>query len=109
MNRMTERVRWRVTLDQLCHLCDANPYTLEYWAALGALGPRWKEPRNSGKWRHITREAADRAVLMSRIVKAGVEPWRAAQIASTHQHGDTTPLTVTIGEVQIQVSREELP
>jgi hypothetical protein len=46
---------------------------------------------------------------MSRIVRAGVEPWRAAQIASTHQHGETDPLTVTLGEVRIDVSRENLP
>lgn len=79
----TERVRWRMTLEELCHRVKARPQDLEEWARLGALGPRWKETTEN-KWRHITRAAARRAVVMRAMLTAGLEPSEAALVADEH-------------------------
>lgn len=103
------RVRWRMTYQELLYLTRTRPDMLEHWATLGALGPRWKEPRDRGKWRHVTRECAQRAVIMSRLVQAGVLPERAAEISANHTLKDETDLVVTTGPVTVQVRRDDLP
>lgn len=104
-----ERVRWRITLDQLAHLCGVPAGDLTYWASLGAFGPRYAEKRDQGFGRHITREAAQCAVLMSRLIKAGIRAEEAAQMACIHRVGDTSPLIIKRGGVTFEVSREVLP
>jgi len=109
MSDAKARVRWRMTLDELAYATKVSPITLEEWAQLGAYGPRWKENRDRGKWRHITREVAQRAVVMSRLVRAGLTTITAADIARTHEVGDDMPLYAHQGEVTLIVKRNDLP
>ena len=106
---MTERIRWRYTLDQLCHSARTTPATLDHWASLGAFGPRWQERRERGKWRHITRDVADRAVLMGRLTRSGISDELACRIVMTHKHGPTSDLVFSDNDVHVTVSREGLP
>lgn len=80
------RQRWRMSLDELCHVTNADVQTLERWSALGALGSRWRQRRDQGKWRHITREVARRAVIMSRLVAAGIAEEPASRMAMTYYY-----------------------
>jgi myo-inositol catabolism protein IolC len=106
---MTERVRWRMTLDELCHAARTTPQELERWRALGVFGDRWKEPRDRGVWRHITKLVAHRAVLMRTLLSVGLTVETAARIARTHEVKDRDlPLTVTATGIQIQVARDKL-
>lgn len=102
------RVRWRITLDELCHKAKATPQALDHWAEIGALGPRWRENRDRGKWRHITREVAQRAVIMSHLLQAGIDKQVAAKLAATHERGDDTPLIAKNKSVQIIVWRSNI-
>jgi len=107
---VTERaVRWRLTLDQLCHAARVTPMQLDDWAALGAFGPRWRERRERGRWRHIDRDTADRAVLMSRLTRTGISDELACRIVLQHSHGPTHELVHEENDVLIRVSREGLP
>lgn len=106
---MSGRVRWRITLDELAHMCKVPAGDVSYWAELGALGPRYSEPRDQGLGRHITREAAQRAVIMSRLIHAGVRAEEAAQISSLHNVKETGELAVTRNGVQIRIDRTDLP
>lgn len=103
------RIRWRMTLDELCYVTKASPNLVEQWAQLGAYGPRWKEKRDRGKYRHVTREMAQRCVIMSRLVQAGMKPEAAARIAVEHTLRDTDPLIARLGPIQITINREDLP
>ena len=106
------RQRWRMPLDQLAYLCKVDVYTLNTWASDGALGRKYIDQRSGGgsRWRHITREMAQRAVLMSRLTRAGVGAAAAARVAETHNVGEVTDLIVKIGtDVEVRVSREDLP
>lgn len=69
-----------MTLDELCHRARARPADLEEWAALGALGPSWRETTEN-KWRHITKNCATRAIVMRHLVDSGLRPGEAARIA----------------------------
>lgn len=107
-----DRIRWRMTLDELVHACGVRLPELEHWAEIGGLGDRWREPRNQGKWRHITREAAQRAVLMSRMVKAGMTPEAAAVVArehAVHRGSEPAPMMARRPGVTFLVSRDNLP
>lgn len=98
-----------MTLDELCYRVKCRPVDLERWAELGAFGPRWKEPRDRGKWRHITRDTAQRAVVMAHLVKIGLQEPDAARFASLHEKRDATkPLVISMDGVEIIVRREEL-
>lgn len=61
-----------MTLDELAFKCHVSAATLDRWADLGALGPQFQERRVNGRWRHITKDVARRAILLSRIVETGV-------------------------------------
>jgi Fe2+ transport system protein FeoA len=98
-----------MTLDELCFLTARSPVDLERWAQLGAFGLRWKEPRDRGKWRHISRATAQRAVIMERLVQLGIDEEHSAAIASTHEVKDKDkPLDVTIRGVTLTVHRADL-
>ena len=79
---MTERARWRMTLQELCHRVDARPQDLVDWARLGALGPAWQETTEN-KWRHITKKVANRAIVMRYLLDAGLAEELAARIADS--------------------------
>lgn len=105
---MQKTVKWRMTLQELCYLTKATPPELDEWAELGALGPRWKEPRDRGRWRHISREAAQRAVIMRHLLDMGLQPRTAAAIASVHQRGDLSDLHATMSGVEVRIKRSEI-
>lgn len=73
-----------MTFDELCYTVRRKPDELERWAALGALGNRWREPRDRGKWRHMTKDTAGRVIIMDRLVLAGIDEESAAKIASSY-------------------------
>lgn len=77
---MSDRVRWRMTLDELCHRARTTPQELNEWAALGAFGPAWQQSTEN-KWRHITKAVARRAIVMRYILDNHVEPRPAAMMA----------------------------
>lgn len=77
---MAERVRWRMTLEELCWRVKATPQELNEWAALGAFGPAWAETTEN-KWRHITKAVARRAIVMRYLLDRHIEPLPAAMMA----------------------------
>ena len=100
------KTRWRMTLDELAHCCGVSVHRIDDWAMLGAFGPRYRERQNSGWHRHITRELAQRAVIMARLISAGLRADIAAAAASQHQVGDESTLTVqNSGGVYVMVNR----
>lgn len=104
------RQRWRITLDELAYQCGVPASEVQRWADIGALGSRYAEGRDQGFGRHITREAAQRAVLMARLTQSGVNVNRAARITVSHTVRETDPLTVDVGQgVKIIVDRSDLP
>ena len=108
----TPRVRWRMTLQELCHRTGATPADLERWARLGALGPRWKETTEN-RWRHITRAAATRAVIMRRLVDTGMTEEAAAGVADssadTLMRGDKLTLLTRAGRMTLDPALLDLP
>lgn len=104
------RPRWRMTLDELCTRCNCYPNDLERLAHLGAFGDRWREPRDRGKWRHISREVAQRAVLCSRLISAGLTEESASQVSRLHTLRTTSPLIVeTPRGITLTINRDDLP
>jgi methyl coenzyme M reductase subunit C len=100
-----------MTLDELCYSVRRTPVDLERWAELGALGDRMKEPRDRGKWRHITKDTAGRTIIMDRLVQAGLDEERAASIARTYVRRDHWPsdkIRTTVRGVQVVVDLAEL-
>jgi len=98
-----------MTLDELCFATKRSPADLERWAQLGALGDRWKEPRNSGKWRHITKDVAGRAIIMERLVQLGISEERAAPVASHYEKKRAEGTIVsTVRGVRLEINLEEL-
>lgn len=105
-----KRPRWRMTLDELCYVAKVNVKTFDTWADAGLLGKRLASRPDKGRGRHITRETAQRTVLVARLVAAGVHPDVAGCVAAGHKTGDNTPLVAALpGGVQVTVSREDLP
>jgi len=98
-----------MTFDELCYACKVRPPTIDRWAELGAFGPRLKEPRDRGWHRHVTRELAQRAVIMSRLVKLGLDEHVAAELAVMHQLGETDEITFPADNASITVRRDNLP
>jgi hypothetical protein len=80
-----------MTLGELCYTVRRTPADLECWAMLGALGDRWREPRDHGRWRHITKDVAARAIIMDKLLLAGVSQETAAHIAGTYVRKDHWP------------------
>jgi DNA-binding transcriptional MerR regulator len=76
-----------MSLSALCVRCGVPPQTLHAWAAAGAFGPAW-QTHVEGKWRHMDREMARRAVWMSHFVKTGFPLDRAVEL--TGQAADLT-------------------
>lgn len=109
MTNDAERVRWRMTFDQLCYECRTTPPVVDRWAELGAFGPRLKEPRDRGWHRHVSREVAQRAVIMSRLIKFGLNERVAAELASLHELGETEPMIYTGNNASITIRRDNLP
>lgn len=109
---MTEqkRERWRMTLDELCYAAKIDVKTFDAWADAGLLGKRLASRPDQGRGRHITRETAQRTVLVARMVVSGVRPDIAGCVASGHKTGDTTPLVANLpGGIDMTISREDLP
>lgn len=112
VTRMAEpRERWRITLDELCYAAQITPVVFQAWAEAGYLGSRLRSlPSQGGRGRHITRETAQRTVLMARLVQAGLTPEAASHVATTHQVGNDEPLRVSLtSQAAITVSRDDLP
>ena len=108
--QVTERVRWRITLDQLLLEAKIDAKTFDAWADAGYLGSRLRERPNQGRGRHITRVTAQKTVLVARLVHAGISPMMAGHIASNHSLKDTTPLTIDTGHgVTVTIDRSDLP
>ncbi len=106
---MRER-RWRTTVDEVCHLAGITYPELLRWAALGVLGPRRQERPQGGYGRHWTREETQRAVLVGRMVRAGLALEVAGKVASTHELGSCDVLEYLLSEgVSVTVSRVNLP
>lgn len=88
------RTRWRITLNELCYRCKITSVTLDKWAMMGVFGPRYKERRDRGWHRNITRTQAQQAVIMRALLDAGVHPEIAAQTASKHEVNDKSSLVI---------------
>lgn len=98
-----------MTLDELCYTVRRTPIDLERWAALGALGDRWKEPRDRGKWRHISKDAAGRAIIMERLVAIGLKEERAAKLACHYERKTSTGVfEAEMNGIRITVKLDEL-
>lgn len=107
---MADRVRWRITLDQLLHATGVTGAELDRWRRAGYLGARVAEGADQGFGRHITREVAQRAVLMARCVDAGITEEVAARLVADHVPRDNQPIVAKMSDtVTIKVSKEGLP
>ena len=108
---MTEpRERWRITFDQLCMEARIDAKTFDSWADQGILGKRLASRPVQGRGRHITRDVAQRTVLVARLVAAGLHPVAAGHIASAHNVRDKTPLTADLPNgVTVTIDRSDLP
>lgn len=103
------QTRWRMTLDELSHYSRTSAVELERWRALGAFGDRWRENRDRGAWRHITKLVAHRAIIMRTLLDAGVTEKAAVQIARTHEVKDRDePLEVIAKNARISIWRSNL-
>lgn len=106
----TKRQRWRMTLDELCYAAGIDVKTFDRWADSGILGKRQAARPDRGRGRHITKETAQRTVLVARMVTAGVTPDVAGCVAAGHRTGDTSLLIADLpGGVHVTISREDLP
>lgn len=103
-------MRWRMTLDELCYAAKIDHKTFDAWADAGLLGRRVTERPNQGRGRHITRDTAQRTVLVARMVAAGIHPDVAGCVAAGHKTGATDPLVAQLtGGTTFTISREDLP
>lgn len=109
--RMTKpRERWRMTFDELCYAARITPDTFDTWADQGLLGRRVAERPVNGRGRHITRETAQKTVLVARLVAAGIHPEAAGCVVAGHRVGDLTPLEASLNNgVTVQIRRDDLP
>lgn len=97
-----DRMRWHMTLDELCYAAHIDPTTFNIWSDEGLLG--------RSRDRRVTREVAQKTVLVSRLITAGLHRNAAACVAAGHKTGDTTPLTAELpGGVTVTVDRSDLP
>lgn len=104
------RARWRMTLDELCYAAAISPGQFQQWADEGVLGKRLAVRPNGGRASHITRETAQRTVLVARLVAAGVHPLAAGHVAQGHKVNDSEPLHAELPcGVTITILREDLP
>lgn len=105
-----QRVRWRMTLDELCYAAKIPARTFDDWAAQGILGKRHALYPDQGRGRHITRELAQKTVLVARLVAAGLHPLAAGHVAQGHKTNDTSPLTTELsGGIEVTIDRSDLP
>jgi myo-inositol catabolism protein IolC len=103
------RERWRMTLDELCHVSRTKQPELERWRAIGAFGDRWKEDRDRGVWRHISKIVAHRAIIMRTLIELGLTEPAALQIARQHEITEKDePLEVIGKNGRITVWRSNL-
>lgn len=99
-----------MTLDELCYAARIDVKTFDAWADAGFLGKRLASRPDQGRGRHLTRETAQRTVLVARMVAAGIRPDIAGCVAAGHKTGDSTPLVADLpGDVHVTISREDLP
>lgn len=109
-NLAEQRQRWRMTLDELCYAAKIDVNTFNSWADAGLLGKRLASRPDQGRGRHITRETAQRTVLVARMAAAGIRPDIAGCVAAGHKTGDTAPLVADLpGNVHVTISRDDLP
>lgn len=105
-----KRIRWRMTLDELCYVAGITTPIFDEWADKGWLGKRSIARPDQGRARHITRELAQRTVLVARLVRAGLHPEAAGCVAQGHMTNDREPLQADLpGGVHITISRSDLP
>ena len=99
-----------MTLDELCYVANIKADTFDQWANNGLLGKRLASRPDQGRGRHITRETAQRTVLVARLVASGVDPDVAGRVAEGHKTGATDPLVARLpGGITITIPREDLP
>jgi hypothetical protein len=105
-----ERERWRMTFDQLCMEARIDAKTFDSWADQGILGKRLTSRPVQGRGRHITRDVAQRTVLVARLVAAGLHPLAAGHVASGHSVRETDPLVAHLPNgVTVTIDRSDLP
>ena len=105
-----KRERWRITFDELCFLAGITHKTFDEWADQGVLGKRLTSRADQGRGRHITRETAQRTILVARLVAAGMHPVAAGCVVQGHRPRDTSPLLAELpGGVSISIDRSDLP
>ncbi len=110
MQVLERRSKWRMTLDELCAVACITPVQLHQWASEGILEKRLAPKARAGRAPVITREAAQRTVLVSRLVAAGVHPLAAGHIAQGHKTNDFEPLQADLPcGVTITIQRKDLP
>lgn len=99
-----------MTLDELTYASRTKYPELESWRMLGLFGDRWKEPRDRGCWRHVTKLVAHRAVIMRALLDAGLTRDAAMKAARSHEVKDRDkPLLVHAQTTQITLWRDTLP
>ncbi len=104
------RAKWRMSLEELCSVACITPVQLQQWANEGVIEKRLAPTMRAGRAPHITREAAQRTVLVSRLVAAGVHPLAAGHIAQGHKTNDFEPLQADLPcGVTITIQRKDLP
>ena len=96
--------RWRMTFQELCYRARVTPTEIERWASSGALGPRLQES-TEGRWRHVTKDMAERALLTRLLLDQGLTLESVAgmtgkeKTVARHEHG----LDLTIDNMTIRV------
>lgn len=69
-----------MTFEELCHRARVTPTEIERWASSGTLGPRLRES-TEGRWRHVTKDMAERALLTRLLLDQGLTLESVAKMA----------------------------
>lgn len=97
-----KRTRWKMTAEELCYAAGIDVTTFNEWIDLGIVG------RNRD--RRVTREVAQKTVLVARLVTAGLGPYVAGCVVAGHKTNDDHPLEAELpGGVVVTVDRTDLP
>ncbi len=96
------RVRWKMSIEELCYAAGIDSDTFTEWVHFGLVG--------KSRDLRVTREVAQKTVLVARLVGAGLYPTGAGCVAAGHKTGDTSPLVAELpGGVTVTVLRTDLP
>lgn len=101
--------QWSMTVQELCDISKISHLKFLEWVAEGVLGNvqigKVRSPHST-----LTRAIAQRTILVTRLVAAGIHPIAAGHIASAHLTNDKTPLeTELTGGVTVIIDRFDLP